>query len=217
MKIKDVYPLLLQGINQKISMYGFVMKKNDKTFRRKSNDFIQIFDLLLTKTSEGIYVEPIVRIKSVKIEEIYHSVSKKESIYFDGTSSIGSNIFKIIRYYEEGIEKDYDEQQYYLIEKDKDVDVLINVISEKFIFYGIKYIEENSSIDRIDNLLNKNPREISIHNWLFPLRACIAIIAAKLNNNPKFEELIKIYEEELIETVYPYNIEFKELVLKLLN
>lgn len=216
MKIKDVYPLLVQGIEDKIKEYGFEFKKNDKTFKRRTNNFIQTFDLLLTKTTEGITVEPTIRIKSKEIEDVYHSVAKKEPQYFDGTSCIGYNLFKIASYYDEGKEIDYDEQKYYLIEEEKDVYILVNVISEKFISYGIRYFDENSSVARIDYLLNKYPRDISIHNWLYPLRACLAIIAAKLNNNPKFNDLIRIYSEELIDAAYPYNEEFKELVTKVL-
>lgn len=216
MKIKDVYPILVQGIKDKIEEYGFEFKKNDKTFKRRTNNFIQIFDLLLTKTTEGITVEPTIRLKSKEIEDIYHSIAKKEQQYFDGTSCIGYNLFKIASYYDEGKEIDYDEQKYYLIEEGKDVNILINIISEKFISYGIRYFDENSSVTRIDYLLNKYPRDISIHNWLYPQRACIAIIAAKLNNNPKFIELSQIYREELIDAVYPYNEEFDELINKVL-
>lgn len=214
MKIKDVYPLLVQGIDNEIKKYGFEFKKNDKTFKRRTNNFIQIFDLLLTKTTEGITVEPNIRIKSKEIEDIYHSVAKKEPQYFDGTSCIGYNLFKIASYYDEGKEIDYDEQEYYLIEEEKDIIILKNVISEKFISYGIRYFDENTSVARIDYLLNKYPREISLHNWLYPLRACLAIIAAKLNNNPRLEELIQIYRKELVDAVYPYNEEFEELATK---
>ncbi len=216
MKIKEVFPLLMQGINDKIKEYGFEFKKNDKTFKRSSNSFIQIFDLLLTKTTEGITVVPTIRIKSKEIEAIYHSVSKKEPQYFDGTSCIGYDLFKIKSYFDMCTEIDYNEQNYYLIKEVKEVEILVNVISEEFISYGIRYFDENSSIERIDYLLNKYPREISIHNWLYPLRACLAIIAAKLNNNPRFKELIQIYREELVDAVYPYNEEFDELIRKVL-
>ena len=216
MNIREVSQKLSTGVGIKLEKYGFIYLKKDKTFRREFEGFIQIFDLLYTKKPEGIYVEPTIRLKSKNIEDTYHRVTKKESKYFDGTKTLGNNLFKIIKYYEEGIEKDTDEKQRYIIEEEGDLDILINVISEKFITYGLRYFEENSTIARVDHLLNKYPREISIHNWLYPLRACIAIIAAKINRNPQYEELRLIYREEMEEAVEPYNKEFEELITRVL-
>ena len=53
---------------------------------------------------------------------------------------------------------------------------------------------------------------MSIHNYIYPLRANIGIIAAKLNNNPNFNDLIKIYEKELDEAEENYKNEFFKLI-----
>lgn len=217
MNVRDISKRLLQGINVRVIQNGFYLNSKDKSFRRETeNGFIQIFDLLFTKKTEGIYVEPTIRLKSKHIEDIYHQVAKKEPKYFDGTKTLGNNLFKISKYFEEGIEKDIDEKQRYIIEEESDINILVDVISDRFEEYGLKYFEENSSVARIDYLLNKYPRDISIHNWLYPLRDCIGIIAAKLNENPDFNTLKGIYQEEMKEAVAPYKEEFNRLITELL-
>lgn len=207
---------LLIEIERGISKYGFILNKKDQSFRREVDGFIQIFDIIFTKKLEGIYVQPTIRLKSKQIEAIYHRVAKKDPEYFDGTKTLGNDLFKISKFFEKGIQEDTDEKKSYIIEDENDIAILSKVLIDKFIIFGLRYLEENSSISQIDSLLNMNPREISIHNWLYPLRACIAIIAAKLNKNPKYEELVKIYSEELKEAVYPYNEEFTTLVNQVL-
>ena len=210
--LRSATNILLTGIEEKISKYGFLYKKKDKSFKREIDGFTQIFDLIFTKKREGIYVEPTIRLKSKAIENIYHLVSKKDPKYFEGTKVLGNNLFKIIKYYKEGLEVDTNEKQSYLIEEVNDIKILINVISENFIDFGIKYFDENSSVSRIDYLLNNNPRDISVHNWFYPVRACVAIIAAKLNNNERFTELKNIYKEEMNDSVAPYKDEFNYLI-----
>ena len=213
MHINEVKRKLLEGVGEIISPYGFKFNLKDKSFRKETdNGFIQIFDLIFTKKTDGIYVEPTLRLKSHRIEEIYHKVAKKNSKYFEGTKTLGNNLFKIEKYLIEDINADPDEKQQYLVEENNDIDVLIKVISEKFITYRLKYFEKSSSISSIDLLLNNNPRDISIHNWLYPMRACLGIIAAKLNNNPIYYELKQIYSEEMQEAVSPYKEEFEELL-----
>ena len=211
MNVKDVRDRILEGVFLNVSQCGFKINKRDKHFERSYNGFHQIFDLLFQKSKDGIYIEPVLQIKSKEIEDIYHKVSKKEPKYHSGTVTLGNNLLNIIDYYENGKEVDSDPKQRYVLEEDQGIPILIKVISNNFEKYGLSYFNQNSSIERVDELLNRSPHEISIHNWLYPMRACIAIIAAKLNNNPQFEELLNIYEQGLGDAVEPYKTDFEAL------
>lgn len=214
--IKNVSGSLLEGINKNISVYGFRFNKSKKIFERSHSNFIHIIDFIFLKNEAGIYIEPIIKIKSLDIENIYHKVTKKESKYYDGTVTLGNSIFKIIEFIDNNIEIDTDKHQYYLVEEEKDINILIKVISEKIVNFGLLYFEQNSTIDRVDFLLNKHPQEISIHNWLYPMRACIGLIAAKLNANPNYNVLASIYKIEMQDAADPYKDEFLSL-LEILN
>jgi hypothetical protein len=100
----------------------------------------------------------------------------------------------------------------WLIEDKSDVKKLIEVIPHYLKETILPYFEQNSSIESVDKLLNKYPREISIHNSLYPLRANLAIIAARLNNNPKYNDLLNIYQEELEEADITYKEDFEKLI-----
>ena len=212
MQIESTSRKLLEGIEKEISKHSFKLIKRDKCFKRiVDQNIVQIFTILFTRKEDGISVAPAIHIKIKPIEDIYHQVAVKDHQYFDGTFTLGNSLFKIISYLEHGIVLDYDEKKSYLIEEEKDIEILIKVINERFKEYVLPYFDKNSSISRADELLNAYPREISIHNWLYPLRANLAIIAAKLNKNNEYTELIKIYEEELKGAQDSYKVEFNKL------
>jgi hypothetical protein len=203
---------LIKGIEKNISIYGFRFNKAEKYFIRKCNNDKQIFDILFYKMKEGIYVEPVVSIKIKQIEDIYHKICLKDPKFFNATRTLTNNLFQIISYFENGIEIGHNERKRYLIEEENDINILINVISKNFKSYVLPYFEQNNNIAKVDQLLNKYPKEISIHNSLYPIRACLAIIAAKLNNNPNFNNLKQIYTYEMKDAVESYKIEFQKLL-----
>jgi hypothetical protein len=55
----------------------------------------------------------------------------------------------------------------------------------------------------VDELLNIKPQEYTVHMENDIYRFTKGIIAAKLNNNPKTEELVKIYSDLIIKRDMP--------------
>lgn len=206
MLIKDVSNRILGAIEEPLLIHGFIFNKRKKEFKRQVNGVQQIFDLLFYKENSGsIFVEPQLRIKIKKIEDIYHDVTSKDAKYNDGTTTLGNNFIAIINYYEKGDEKGGKAANLkYLVENETDIDTLIKVILNRFEEYALPYFNSNSSVAEADKLLNENPRDLSVHNLIYPIRASIGIIAARLNDNPNFENLVAIYEEEL-EDANPIN------------
>ncbi len=208
MKIVDVSKKIINNISTGFIDKGFKINKRKREFYREHNGCVQILDLVFIKEGETIKIRPQIRIKIKHIEDIYHHVSKDhDDIY----RVLGNDLFELIRYYDKNEETGKGEQILWKVENEKDIEKLIEVIPVYFEREILRYFEENSSIARVDELLNKYPREISIHNWLYPLRACLAIIAAKLNGNPKYDELVKVYEEELKNARNNYKEDFKNL------
>ncbi|MHB2154390.1 hypothetical protein ACX8XN_08325 [Calditrichota bacterium GD2] len=212
MLIKNVKKKIINELSDYLSKFGFKYNKKFDYFIRKSPESLQIIDLIFYKNKDGsITVEPVIRIKLKRIEEIYHKVTLKDKKYLDATSTISINLGKLIEHIENGINKDTNNDLRYLIENEQDILILIKVLKDKFERYVVPYFEKYSTLKKIDEILNINPKEISIHNWLYPMRACIALIAAKLSNNPKYDELLKIYDEELEDAAENYKIEFARL------
>ena len=64
---------------------------------------------------------------------------------------------------------------------------------------AVPYFLNNSSVARIDQLINTKPEECKVHTQDDNQRIIKGIIAAKLNNNPSLEKLIRIYDQQLID------------------
>jgi len=207
MKTNEIARQITSSISSFIEIYGFKLNHSTYEFRRRIVDATQIFELVFYKEGNCLKIKPEVRIKIRPIEDIYQQVSKRGDVY----RTLGNDLFEILRYIDHGEETGKGEQYYWIIKDDESINKLIKIIPEYFKETILPYFENNSTLSRVDELLNKYPRELSIHNWLYPLRANLAIIAAKLNNNPKFEELVKIYEEELQEAEVNYKEEFVKL------
>ena len=207
MKVNEIARQITSSISSSIETYGFKLNHNTNEFKRRINHATQIFELVFYKEGNYLKIKPEVRIKIKPIEDIYQQVSKRGDVY----RTLGNDLFEILRYIDCGEETGKGEQYYWIIKDDESINKLIKIIPEYFKETILPYFENNSTLSKVDELLNKYPRELSIHNWLYPLRANLAIIAAKLNNNPKFEELVKIYEEELKEAEESYKTEFVKL------
>lgn len=212
LKIKDVYSPLMEGIAIPLINFGFAFDRKKKYFIRDKAGFEQILDLIFDKDEEGhVLVEPFLRIKSKLLEDIYHKIAIKDKQYFASTRTLGNSLGRIIEHIESGTQIDTGTRMRYLIENMDDVSTLIQVIPNRFSEYALPYFEKYSSLKAVDQLLNVNTSEISIHQPLYPMRACIGIIAAKLNNNPKYNELVVVYENELEEAKSTYKEEFRKL------
>lgn len=210
MNIKDVSNELLSRIHDSFKEFDFVLNKSQSEFKRNVNDCTQIVDLFFYKKGQFITIKPEIRIKEHQIEKIYRAVSQiKDRPYL----TLGNHLFEIVKYIDHGIELDDSEEEIrdWLVEDEDDISKLVEIIPKYLKATILPYFDQNSSISRVDELLNKYPRELSIHNVMYPLRANIAIIAAKLNHNPKFDELVEIYDEELLDAEETYREEFVRL------
>lgn len=210
MNIKDVSDELLSQIHDSFKEFDFVLNKGQSEFKRNANNCTQIVDLFFYKRNKIITIQPEIRIKEHHIEKIYQTISQiKDRPYL----TLGNHLFKIVKYIDNAIEIDESEEETkdWLVEDDNDISKLVEVIPKYLKQTILPYFDQNSSVPRVDELLNKYPRELSIHNVMYPLRANIAIIAAKLNHNPKFDELLEIYDEELLDAEETYREEFLRL------
>lgn len=207
MKKKEVAKTLTDSITLNIEGHGFKLNKKTNEFKRKFEDATQIFDLVFLQEGESVKIKPEIRIKIKAIEDIYQEVSNRGDIY----RTLGNDLFEILRYMDKGEETGKGEQYYWLVKDSESINKLTTIIPEYFEETILPYFDRNSTVAKADELLNKYPRELSVHNWLYPLRANLAIIAAKLNHNPKFQELEEIYEEELEGAEKSFKEEFYKL------
>jgi hypothetical protein len=63
--------------------------------------------------------------------------------------------------------------------------------------YAVPFFEKYNAVDSIDKLLNDNPTEKVVYCGDLGWRIIKGLIAAKLNNNPKYNELRDYYKSEV--------------------
>lgn len=210
MRVKEVSEKINKGVSSFFEEHDFKYKKTTEEFIRKTDIAEQIFRLYYYKENDStITIKAEIIIHLNEIESIYRSITH----ITDRPHLTLGNYFSQIRDYD-GDEINYKREptKYWLVENDKDIQHLINIIPEYLEEDILPYFENNSTISRVDELLNKYPEKMCVHNYIYPLRANIAIIAAKLNKNPKYEELIETYEKELLDAEENYKKEFYKII-----
>lgn len=212
MKSKFIKDEIRNRLSEKLAEFFFAFNKKEKRWERKINGGVQIFDLLFYVYPKQILIEPVFRLKLYLIEDIYHQATQKEEEYKDATVTLGNSLGQVMKYYDRGDIVGLGEEKLYTIENESDISSFIKSIGSEFIKYILPYFDAYSSIQAVDKLLNEHPRAISTHNSLYPMRACIALIAARLMNRPDYYELAKIYDEETRMATPAFRKDFEDLV-----
>ena len=209
MKIQELADKISNGVLKNFEKHGFKYRKKKQEFVRKTNNAEQIFRLYYYKQNDGtITIKPEIVIHIYDIESIYKKIAQIE---YRPYLTIG-NYFSNIKDYD-GDSANYKNKptRFWLMENDDDVLHLIKIIPEYLAEDILPYFDKNSSIERVDGLLNAYPEKMSVHNAIYPLRANIAIIAAKLNKNSYYDELVDAYEKKIEDAEENYKIEFYKL------
>lgn len=208
MKIQEIAEQISEGVLSSFQKHDFKYRKTQRDFIRKAEQADQIFSLLYTKIDDYITVKPELIIHVHEIESIYKSIAQIKGRPY---MTLGNNFLTLAEY--DGDDANYQKKpsKDWLIESDGDVEYLIKIIPEYLEEDILPYFDSNSSVSRVDELLNKYPEKMCVHNYIYPSRANIAIIAAKLNNNPRYDELVSIYEERIVNAEENTKIEFYKL------
>src|SRR5882757_5500371 len=210
MILKKTEDKLFRGMQESFLKHDFVFDAVDRSFKRSIQDGSQAF-YFFVYNKRVIEIVPNWSIKLNNMTDIYHEITVKPPEAFQYTTVLDNSLFGLMEYVDSKDKTVTSSSKRYLIENEADIEILKNVIPIRFEEYVLPYFNLNSSVSRVDELLNRNQRELIIHQWLYPHRAIMGVIAAKLTNNPKFDELVTIYDEELKEAAPNYKQEFRNL------
>jgi hypothetical protein len=202
-KINDLNACFYESLIGFFESNGFKFLKRSKCFSKKNDVVEQIFNLNTYQKKTHIEIKPEILIKIKDIEDIYRKCS---SIPGRPYCTLGNNLFKLL-----DNNTDFDIRGNWIVKDNNNLDYLIKIIPEYASEVIFPYFDKNSSIKRVDELLNTTPETQSIHNELYPLRANIGIIAAKLNKNKLLNYLIKVYESRILNAEETYKQEFFEI------
>lgn len=84
----------------------------------------------------------------------------------------------------------------FLISNESDLAAWIKIIERFYYDYILPFSEKYGSVPAIDKLINDNPTEKVKYLNDVGARIIVGLIAAKLNHNPRYSELISVYRKE---------------------
>ncbi len=123
---------------------------------------------------------------SLGVKEIQAIESKifNESIYADTLLLNKSDYFKDVNFR-------------FKIKTEEDIQEWMKIAKDFYFLFALPFYERNNSIAEIDELLNDHPTEKVIYLDDLGWRIIKGLIAARLNNNPKYSELRNYYKSEV--------------------
>jgi len=204
---------LLADLSRILEPLGFKTNRSRRTFTRRVDNFDQQIQAILNNyPGGGVTVEIRISIHSNEVKEIYRRIQLASRPYH----VLSTDLPRIVRYYDQGSSIP-SEQSWYLAHSDISLTTLLNALGTYIRDYALRYFHENSSIGRMDALLNERPRDLTIHNWLFPVRAQMGLITAKLSKRQDYPALVATYSEQMTGAVEPYKSEFELIKTELAN
>jgi hypothetical protein len=218
LKLNNIKNMLEESIQKTLSKEHFrYNEKRDEFVRKDKFGNFQVITLFFYDYKSNVQVEIKVSIKIKVIEDIYYDIVKENGTLYDDIKTLTANIGAIIAYKDKGIMVGGPNRTkiVYLIENEDDAKLLSDVIPKRINEYVLPYFEENTSVQRVDYLLNNDINSISIHHFNLPSRACIGVIAAKLNNNPKMFQVVNNYRERLQAVKENFRNQFENVVLEI--
>jgi hypothetical protein len=123
------------------------------------------------------------KICNVQIQNVEGEIFEEKGIY-DTLSTGMANYFNEINYR-------------YKIKTQEDIIEWGKIVRTFYEEYAVPFFEKYNTVDAIDKLLNENPSERVVILDDLGWRIIKGLIAAKLNNNPKYNELRNYYKGEV--------------------
>jgi hypothetical protein len=100
-----------------------------------------------------------------------------------------------------------------IVESNADTDAAIESIIDIYLRIGKKYFEKYNSIKKIQAIFNNEPFQESIADigGMFAYRCIRGLILSKLCNPSKYQKLVEIYDEEILNTSADFIDEYEKM------
>jgi hypothetical protein len=192
---------------QRISKHDFFYNKKNNNFLKRDKDFLNIIHLNQTKWSNHFTIDIYFYIGSNVVENIFNKVLKKD--LYD--SSMGNGV-DIIFNSPDGKKVVHNSMQI-VIENELDIDSAIETIYDIYLRLGMKYFEKYNSIEKMEAIFNNAPFDEAIADigGMFANRCMRGLILSKLCNPSRYNELVAIYDKEILNTNEDYIFEYEKI------
>jgi hypothetical protein len=211
MNFKKIKAKLIDGIADSVISQGFLFDKKEEIFEKNIPGGIVSFYFLHVDYMDEFIFELWWGVRIDRMADIYNMVTEKDKEYFQHTEVLANSLGRLMDYTDNGNEFTRAERKKYSIRREDDVESVIREALSDIRTYILPYFEKNISIERIDQILNHRPEEQIVHSFVYPHRAMMGLIAAKLTGNTNYNQLVSIYDAELVEAADQMKREYEKL------
>lgn len=185
---------LIKELGESIIADGFLFNKKSGAFQKGIPGGVASIYLSHLDYQHRIFFQFWWGVSMDRISAIYNSVTEKAPEYFDDTQVFCNSLGPLMDYVDNGNRTSNADNKKYLIVKDEDVPVVVAEMVADIHKYIIPYFEQNYSVERANELLNRDPTEMSVHCSIYPYKIIMGLIAARLTRNADYDHLVSIYD-----------------------
>ena len=206
---KGVIRKVLEMMQAELGAFDFKLNIAEQGFWREDGDVTYFFffliynEVYIDSGQKGFQLVPYAKIHLAPVEKYYKQITVNTYLKTKWDFiTIGNSIADLIAN-PDGIARKRNQSLKLYVFEEEHIETVVHKMLEYFREVALPYFLSNNTVRRVDDLLNRHPREYTIHmvNDLF--RFVKGIIAAKLNNNPEVNKLLSIYNSLIIERDMP--------------
>lgn len=209
LNFKNIQEIIVNSVDKSVQTRGFILQTDKPELREKFNlyRFIrkdnygneQYISLKFYKFSKSFKVEVLYKIKISTLYSYLDNIIKEldcdEFVSPRFEFAIYSDIGSVIT--PRNDHKKGEVEYSYYIYQESDLKEISKLIPNDIQAYVFPFFNHNTSVEKIDLLLNSN--ESYIYCFYLPACVCYGLLAAKINENPNFNSLAIAYDKEMRE------------------
>jgi hypothetical protein len=206
---KEIIRKAIEFLRAEMNTFGFIAQIKEQGFFRKDNSAIYFYDFLIynrtnIKTgAKGFQLEPYATIHIPEIEDYFKEITTNKELKTEWSiTTIGNSIANLLAN-PDGINRNRNQSLDLYVFDESHIKLVANELSKQFKKVALPYFITNNTVAKIDELLNEHPKEYCVHMSNDLYRFIKGLIAAKLNKNPKLNQLLEIYKSLIIKREMP--------------
>ena len=188
---------LIKDMGAAIASEGFEFKKKPCAFVKRIPEGSASLYLIQRHYPNRAFFRIHWAVRISRIADIYNLVAEKDPEYFSDTQVFSNGMGVLIDYIDNGNRKANAADKEYMIEQDGDIPALVAEMVSDIRRYVLPYFEQNNTLERANELLNRIPEERSVHSSAYPDQMMMGLIAARLTQNTEYDRLVSIYDKKI--------------------
>ncbi|TCZ65207.1 hypothetical protein [Flaviaesturariibacter aridisoli] len=210
---KEIKDRISAKLALKLSVDGFVYNKSSNEFKCTIENYTYLFCIDQLTWSDHFSINVRVYISERQIEDLLERIIGKQR----NRLTLGGDI-AILKFSPDGRQV-IPKTLTILLLFEEDIEAAVETLYQYYLEIAKPFFERYNSLEKIDSLINSKPyNSIPAHFCGNCDTRCMkGLVVAKLTNNPEYNSLLAIYDEEIRETFKDFRKEAIETFNKVIE